>query len=348
MSEPAFPGRLSREDPDLNERQRAVFAVLVALHGGSARPVSSEAIAREAGIRLSPASIRSALAELEGLGLLERAHASGARVPSAHGYAYYVRAMLRPTALPESLLDEVQRTLGRSARDVDELLGEASRLLSTLTHQLGLAVASSLDDQPLRGLDVAALAERRALLILALGAGASQSLVLELETALDPRELEEVAAVLRERLVGLALHEVRRRLAEDPALVRDSAVRIVARAAAESWSHAVSTPLFSAGAMHIAEQPEFAGGARIAPLLRAVESGSPLDRLMIGGVEGLVGVRIGLDEDRALAGCSLVSYPLPGSVRGAVAVLGPLRMNYPFAWAVVETVGAHVADLLQS
>jgi heat-inducible transcriptional repressor len=348
MSQPAFPGRLNREDPDLSDRHREVFGALVELHERTARPVSSEALARRQGIPLSPASIRSALAELEDLGLLERLHASGARVPSAPGYEYFVRTMLTPAVLPGPLLAEVARTLGASARDVEQLLNEASRLLSSLTHQLGLALAATLEGESLLGLDLVPLSERRALMALGLGGGAARSLVLELESDLEPRELEEVAQVLRERLVGQPLAEVRRRLAGDAALVRDSAVRIVTRAASDSWSRPVSTPLFAAGVVHIAEQPEFADSGHLAPILRAVEVGSPLDRLMVNGVEGQVVVRVGLDEDQALAGCSLVSYPLPGSVRGAVGILGPLRMNYSFALAVVESVGSRVYELLQS
>ena len=57
-------------------------------------------------------------------------------------------------------------------------------------------------------------------------------------------------------------------------------------------------------------------------------------------------VRVGVDEDDALSGCSLVSYTLPGSVWGAVGVLGPLRMDYASVLAVVEGVGARLAERL--
>ena len=65
MSEPSFPGRLNAADPVLSERQRRVFASLLAIHSETARPVGSEVLAGEGGIPLSPASIRAALAELE-------------------------------------------------------------------------------------------------------------------------------------------------------------------------------------------------------------------------------------------------------------------------------------------
>jgi heat-inducible transcriptional repressor len=347
MTTLALPGQMSREDPDLNGRLREVFLALVELHDATARPVGSESIAR-AGVGLSPASIRHALAELESLGLLERAPASSARVPSAHGYEFFVRTLLRPAHLPEAALDRIRGSLHRSTRDVEALLQEASRLLSSLTQQLGLAVARSLDDVRLRRIDLEPLGDRRALLVLGLDGGAAQTLVLELESPLDPDELREVALVLRGRLIGRVLSEVRERMAGDRDLIRHSAVRLVVRAASARWRQGLATPLISAGTSRIAQQPEFATAEQLGPILRAVEEGTPLDRLLVASIEGQAAVRVGVDATPGLAGCSLVSFALPGQVRGAVGVLGPLRMNYAFALAAVDTVGARVTELLQA
>jgi heat-inducible transcriptional repressor len=346
MSQPAVIGNRSVSDPALSARLCEVFSALVEVHRESAHPVGAETLAHRAGLRLSPASVRHALAELEGLGLLEQRHASAGRVPTPRGVDLYVRTLLAPALLPPGLVAEIERTLSRSTRDIQELLSEASRLLSTLTHQLGLAVASVLDDEPVRELELAALDPRRSLLVLNLGDGHVRTLALELEGPLRPEEVAEVAEVLRERLAGLPLAEVRARLATDADLARDSAVRVVARAAMAGWTRPVSTPLYASGAMHMAELPEFADAARLGSVLRSVESGAPLDRLMVRTVEGQAAVRAGVDEDRALAACSLVSYSLPGSVRAAVGVLGPLRMDYARTLAVVDAVGSRVADLL--
>lgn len=346
MSEPSVPGRLSQGDPDLTERQREVFEALVRHHGRTARPVSSETLAREAGIPLSPASIRAALAELEGMGLLERPHASAGRVPTARGWEHYVRVLLTPVPLPAAWAEEMDRVLLHSARDIEQLLNDASRLLSVFTRQLGLALAASLDQEPLSGLELAALDRRRALLVLHVGARAVRTLVLELESPLEARELEQVEAVLRERLIGLPLAQVRARLAADWELARGSAVRVVALSARAGWAAPVSTPLYRAGVIHIARLPEFADAHRLGSLLQAVESGSPLDRLMVACLEGQAMVRVGVDEDLALSGCSLVSYALPGALWGAVGVLGPLRMDYARALSVVDAVGARLAERL--
>jgi heat-inducible transcriptional repressor len=348
MTSLAFPGRRSHQDPDLDHRLRDVFVALVALHGRTARPVGSEALAREAGIPLSPASLRHDLAELEGLGLLERSHASAGRVPTAGGYEFFIRALLTPAALPDPLLERIRNELQRSTRDVEALLREASRILSTLTEQLGLAVARSLDEERLERLDLEPLDEQRVVMVLDLASGGAHTLVLRLDTPLDRAELAEVAAVLRERLAGLRIAEVRERFGADPELIRRSAVRLVVRAAVDQWSDGVATRLITAGTSRIAQQPEFATAQQLGPVLRAVEGGASLERLMVSGVEGYAAVRVGLDSSSGLEACSLVSFTLPGQVRGAVGVLGPVRMNYAFALAVVDEVGSHVAELLQA
>lgn len=346
MSTPAFPGRLRLGDPDLTDRQRTVFEALVDLHGRAAGPISSDRIAHDAAVALSPASVRTTLAELEQLGLLERTHASAARAPSAAGYAYYVRALLAPSPLPAWVQQEIDARLSRSTEDIERLLHDASRLLASLTRQLGLALAVTLEEEVLASLEIEAIAARRALLSLTLVGGVARNLVLELDSPLPARDLADVESVLRERLVGLPLCEIHRRLAHDPGLARDAAVRLVARAAHRSLGRVAATPLLSSGASHMAQQPEFARSRALAPVLEAIEPGGPLDRLLVRGVQGRAGVHVGVGDDAALARCSLVSYPLPGSVPGAVGVLGPCRMDYARALAVVERVGHRLTDLL--
>ncbi len=348
MSNPAFPGRLQPGDPELSERQRDVFAALLTLHGRAARAVGSGRLAQESSLRMSSASVRAVLGELEDLGLLERGRGSSARVPSSTGYEYFVRALLEPAVLPPHVIAAIDAQLTQSTRDVESLFHEASRLLASVTGQLGLALASSLDDERLVGLDLEPLGERRAMLVLGLGGHSTRTLLLELDTPLERADLEPVQAVLRERLLGHLLGEVRARLAQDPALARTTALRIVARAAASSWTRTAQTPLLSAGAGHMAGQPEFAAAGSLGPVLEVLDNGDPLNRLMVSGIEGHVGVRVGVDETHALSACSLVSFPLPGAFLGAVGVLGPRRMDYAFTLAVVDRVGTRVADLLSA
>lgn len=346
MSTTVMPGRLAASDPDLTERQRRVFARLVALHRLDARPVSSERLARTAGVRQTGVGLRGTLGDLEHMGLLERPHAAAGRVPTAAGWAYFVRALVEPTTLPPEVEDAIHERLSQSRHDVEALLLEASRLLATFAQQLGLALAASLEDERLESLALERLGERRVLMVLGLEGFRARHVALELDTPLDRDALAEVADVLRAELVGGTLAEARLRLAQDPALARHSAVRIVARAATSRWTRGVDTPLLTAGLAHMAGQPEFAASGRLAPVLQALESGSAFERLMVSGVQGHVGVQMGVTPMHATAALSLVSFPLHSAVHGAVGVLGPMRMDYATTLALVDLVGSRVSELL--
>ncbi|HTR96664.1 MAG TPA: hypothetical protein VMH61_02070 [Candidatus Acidoferrales bacterium] len=348
MFDPSVPGRVTPGDPELSDRQRTIFRSVLSLHGEDGRPVSSERIAQRGHARLSSASVRGVLAELEEIGLLERGAGPGGRVPSSRGYAYFVRALVEPAVLSHEVLDAIDAQIEASAREVEQLLHEASRVIASLTRQLGLALAAPLDEEPLTALDLEPLSEARVLMVLGLGGHSARTLVLRLDSPLEPGALEAVEGVLRERLVGRPLAEVRARLEHDPALARDAVVRQVVRAAATSWTRPVETPLLSSGTMHIARQPEFADPRSLGTVLEALESGEPLNRLLVSGISGQVGVRVGLESATGLSACSLVSFTLPGAIPGAVGVLGPLRMDYAFALAVVDRVGSRVADLLSA
>jgi heat-inducible transcriptional repressor len=346
MTEIAFPGGVRSADPELTERQRRIFLALLRLHCRTAQAVSSDAVSRLPGIPWSPAGIRSTLADLEAMGLLQRGHAAGGRLPTAAGFAFHVRHDLTPAPLSAELVREVDERLRQASRDVEALLAEASRVISRFTRQLGLAVSTALEGERLAAFELAPLGPRRTLMVLSLGGGAVHTMVLELENALEREELDEAAEVLRTHLVGLTLGEVRERLGSDPALVDDTAVRIVARAAAASWGEG-GTTLFSAGAGQFATQPEFSDREKLGSLLRVLETGPPLDRLMVETAEGQAAVRVALDQDRALQGLSLVTFSLPGRRRGAVGVLGPMRMDYAHGVAVVDLVGGRVAEYLE-
>jgi hypothetical protein len=226
--------------------------------------------------------------------LLERPRAGGGRVPSTYGWEYFVRVMLEPAALPAEVEDAVAERLAQSRHDVERLLQEASRLLASFSQQLGLALAASLEDEALVSLELEPLGERRALLVLGLSGHRSRTLVLELDTPLERAALEEVSEVLREHLLGGTLAAARERL------------RLRSRARAPlGGAHRRARGrggLAAAGGDAAPDRGRVAHGRAagvrrrraLTPVLRALESGSPFERLMVSGLQGHAGVSVGV------------------------------------------------------
>ncbi len=337
----AAPRRLA----DLTPRQRHVLELLVRRFLATARPVASSTLAVQGGFAWAPATLRQAMNELEEMGLLEQPHAAAGRVPTDRGYRLYVDGLAAPAPLADDEIEAVEKALAGSARDVEELLTQASRLLAELSTQVGFAVAPNPDDSELSGLDLVHLGERRVLLVMGVRGGLVRTLQVELESPLTRAELERVARLLGERLLGRTLAEVRRRLAGDEELVRDGAVAVVAAALVEGLASARPPGVFVDGAAQVARHPEFRDSTSLRPLLVLLDRSAPW-RDLVAGEDGL-SVTIGREHGRPeWAHLSLVRFNLPGPCDASIGLVGPRRMDYGRAMGLVDFVGRRLSSLI--
>jgi heat-inducible transcriptional repressor len=337
---------LPRRLEDLTPRQRSVLELLVRQFLATARPVASQALAVEGGFAWAPATLRQAMGELEDLGLLEQPHAAAGRVPTDRGYRLFVDGLVAPAPLGDEERAAIESSLARSARDIEELLTQASHLLAELSTQVGFAVAPHAGDAELSGLELVHLGERRVLLVLSVRGGMVRTMQLELTSALSRGELDRVARLLAERLLGRTLAEVRRRLEGDAELVRDGAVAIVADAVAGALATARPAGVFVDGAASVARHPEFREPTQLRPLLALLDRGEPWRELVAGDESGL-SVTIGREHGRAeWAHLSLVRFRMPGPGDASIGLLGPRRMDYGRAMGLVDFVGRRLSSLI--
>ncbi len=348
---PRRPTPLSAPRPrrlrDLTARQRHVLELLVRQHRATARPVASASLAVEGGFTWAPATLRQTMNELDDMGLLDQPHAASGRVPSDRGYRLLVDELEVPPPLDPVERAAIASAFAHSTRDVEQLLGQATRLLAELANELGFAVELALDRGRLVGLDLVAVAERRVLLVLSLDGGFVRSMTLDLTSALARTDLARVASLLRERLLGLALGEVRRRLAQDEALVRDAAAALVAQACAEVLALSTRPGVYVDGAAHVARHPEFSGAGRLKPVLELIDRAAPWGDVVRDAAEPGLKVSIGRENPRAdLAHLSIVSYRLRGPWEASIGLLGPRRMDHGRAMSLVDAVGRELSSVL--
>ena len=333
---------------DLTPRQRLVLELLVRQFLATAKPVASQALAVEGGFAWAPATLRQAMNELEELGLLEQPHAASGRVPTDRGYRLFVDGLTAPAPLTDGEREAVDDVLSRSASDVEELLTQASRLLADLSTQVGFAVAPSLDQAALTGLELVHLGERKVLLVLGVRGGTVRTMQLELESSLGRDELSRVARVLGERLCGRTLAEVRRRLGGDEALVRDGAVAVVADAVLAALSSVRPAGVFVDGTSSVVRHPEFREATSLRPLLALFDRDSPVPALVArdGAARAGLSVTIGREHGRAdWAHLSLVRFRFEDAGDASIGLLGPRRMDYARAMGLVEFVGRRLSSL---
>ena len=343
-----------RSTETLDTRSRELLTLLIKTHIATGEPVGSRAISRLTREGLSPATVRSSVADLEEAGYLEQPHTSAGRVPSDKGYRFFVDQMLDETRLSDT--DEVALQQGLFGADwvsADHLLARASHLLSHVSDGVGIVVMPTRDI--VKHIDFVRLGEGRILVITVSRAGLVQDRVARLDEDFAQDELNSTARYLNENFSGMSLvairNELLRRLSEERDLYHrlvQNAILLCERGLSESEEEAPE--IFVEGAANMVTKPDFADKEKIRELLRVFEEKSRLVKLLneciAPSIPQPVSVRIGAENSLpSLRGCAVITsyYGFGDQVRGSLGVVGPVRMEYARMIGVVN----YVARLLE-
>ena len=336
----------------LSERERDVLERIVQRFIQSAAPIGSKALADD--FDLSSASLRNTMRSLETAGFLGHPHTSAGRVPTALGYRLYVDELMDVRGLSSHEAALLRQSVHRRLGDLEAVARDSSRLLGRLAQLLGVVLTPRLSTGVLERLDVIALASHRVLFVLSIRGGLARTVQAEVEVPVDTSRLDGVVQRLNERLAGLTLGEIRQsgadRLQDLASQDGTGVVRVVLREAPDLFREAAPERRAAiAGAQHLVRQPEFSEPETIRGVVELAESQDVVVHLLEkpslvdpAHPERAV-VLIGREVGHGDATYSVVTAPyVQGGAQGAVAVIGPTRMDYPRAVALVE----HVAGLL--
>jgi heat-inducible transcriptional repressor len=343
-----------RHEHSLSTRERDILRLVVQRFIRTAAPVGSKALVEDAELDLSSASIRHTMSTLEAQGYLDHPHTSAGRVPTERGYRAYVDELMDVSGLTTGearmLREGVQRRLG----DLDAVARETSRLLGRLTQLLGVVLVPRLSAGVLERLDIVPLSSTRVMFILAVRGGLARTVIAEADGDVPTHGLDAIVQRLNERLAGLTLDEIRKtgaeRVQDLSAEDRTGVVRVVLRDATVLFSEPDDARRTAVGgAQHLVGQPEFREPEEVKSVVELVENEEIvvhlLERPMLvdpAHPERAV-VLIGhtLNGERTPYSVVRAEYRV-GSSAGTVGVIGPTRMDYARAVALVE----HVAALL--
>jgi len=340
----------------LSDRQSRVMRAVVAAYVGAAAPVGSATISDLLATPLSSASIRNTMSELAKLGLIEKPHASAGRVPTECGLRLFVDHLLQPS----EVASEQQRRLRHrfAAEDLQGAMRVVSQFLSENTRQLGFVLMPRLERVRLQHISLIRLAVERVMVVLVTCSGRTFERVIDDRDSGMQRDLDRIASLLNERIVGRTLAEVREAMNEEARRLRNQAGTLLARAVslgqrALKLASDAEEPMDLVVATRLAllDQPEFSDPERLRELFSAMEDNDKLMALMESLLEREgVGVSLGDErEDQGLRHCALVSSPYgvsadDSAAQGLVGVIGPSRMDYPRIIPLVSYCSQLVAE----
>jgi heat-inducible transcriptional repressor len=346
--------RIRRSTGPLDLRAQAILRAVIEEYVATANPVGSQALVERHGLGVSSATVRGVLAELESAGLLTHPHTSAGRVPTDAGYRYYVESIVDSVPVPAVEQLMIRHQFGQVEFASEHWFRLAARTLATVTRVAGLATPAKPRAAHVRRVDLVAINDRLASLIIVLREGALKQQLVSLDEPVTDAELNAVAALVNEHVAGRTADGVTAALRTLPSndrvtgLAADVCERLV-RTLREYDADAIEE-LFSDGLLNVMAAPEFAESEKLRRVFSALENRAYLGELvrMVAGA-GRVQVFIGGENtpsDMHDVSLVLAPYGRLGRAVGVVGVLGPTRMPYPQAIGTVGFVSGLMNELV--
>jgi heat-inducible transcriptional repressor len=342
---------------EMNDRSREVFRRVVEGYLDSGGPVGSRTLTHSLSEKVSAATIRNVMQDLEFLGLLEAPHISAGRVPTQLGLRMFVDGLLEVGTLGEDDREKIDATLGTNDRDVGSMLDQVGSALSGITHGASLVLAPK-HEAPIKHIEFVSLAQDRALVVLVFADGHVENRVFKPPPGQTPSSMREAANFLNaliegktlSDLKGLMANEVHARRREIDGLAQDLVASGIA-----VWENEGerNERLIVRGRANLIGQGAPEDLERIRVLFDDLERKRDISEFLELTEDG-EGVRIFIGSENklfSLSGSSLVVSPYMNADRkiiGAVGVIGPTRLNYgrivPIVDYTAQLVGKLISD----
>ncbi len=342
------PGDSTDDGGKLTDRQRAILRIVIQEFIVTAAPVSSEAIVNKYHLPYSPATVRNEMAELEQGGYISHPHTSAGRIPSDLGYRYYVEHLMeRSGGLSSVEQNTIQHQFYQLQMEFTEWLRLAASVTAHTAHNAALVSTPRVYDNRLKYVQLIAVQERAALLVIVTQDGSVKEQMLSLDDAVTQNELTQVTNRLNTLLSNLNRPKMEARIKDWP----DDLNKVIANRMVDTFKaldRYKDAQIYRDGLVNILNQPEFSDIGRVRQVVQVIETSQTITNIIpevLSSDGNAVQVIIGGDnrfDDLRLLSVVLARYGIDGQMAGVVGIVGPTRMEYNRSISTVQ----YIANLL--
>jgi heat-inducible transcriptional repressor len=346
-----------KTESGLDERPREILKLIIRSYVNSKEPVGSRTLAKSIDWRLSPATIRNIMADLEEEGYLEQPHTSAGRIPSERGYRFYVNHLADSSKVSKSDERYINRLLAESDTP-EELMSRASLILSTISKNVGLVIAPPMGATILKHIEFVDLGDGKILVVFVSKTGLLQRKLIRVGERYTQEELDKAGRYLVEKFSGKTLTDIRNELVRLMQFERSLFDRMLALL--RTWSEtlreeASSDSIYLQGTSNILNQPEFADVERMRMLFQMFEEKGRLVKILNecisnspqDGVTISIGSELGVPDMRDFT-LIASSYASNDRTNGFLGIIGPTRMEYERGISLVAYLGRLVGEMINA
>ena len=321
---------------ELDERKITILKAIIKTYLETGEPVGSRTISKYTDLKLSSATIRNEMSDLEEMGYILQPHTSAGRIPSDKGYRFYVDQIMQEK---EQEVTEVKELMIQRVDRVELVLKKLAQLLAANTNYAALISGPQYHRNKLKFIQLSMMDDRKLLIVTVVEGNLIKNTMVDVPRNISREELLNLNILLNSALNGLTIEEINldviSRLKEQAGAHSGLVDTVLTEVARAIRADEEDLQIYTSGATNIFKYPELSDGDRASELLKAFEQKDVLQELItdVNEASDETGIQVYIGNEtpvQTMKDCSVVTanYDLGEGIRGTIGIIGPKRMDY--------------------
>ena len=338
---------------ELDARKEKILKAIIQTYLETGEPVGSRTISKYSDLKLSSATIRNEMSDLEEMGYIIQPHTSAGRIPSDKGYRFYVDQIIREK---ESQVNEMQEIMIQRVDRVEILLKQMAQILAVNTNYATMISGPTSHLTKLKFIQLSKVEEKKLLIAVVVEGNIIRNSFVNLEEDLTNEDVLNLNILLNNSLNGLTIQEINlgmiSKLKEQAGIHRQVVELVLNEVSEAIQAQDADLQIYTSGATNIFKYPELSDTQKASQLLNTLEQKELLkglfdDKQLPAVSDPQIQVYIG-DETpiQSMKDCSVVTanYVLGDGLRGTIGIIGPKRMDYEKVVGTLRTLVSQLND----
>ena len=336
---------------DLDERKRKILHAIIQTYLETGEPVGSRTISKYSGLKLSSATIRNEMADLEEMGYIIQPHTSAGRIPSDKGYRLYVDHLMQEK---EREVTELKELMIQRTDKLEQVLKRVVKVLANNTNYATMISAPQYHQNKLKFIQLSRVDEHQILAVIVAEGNVIRNKLIPLCEELDTETILKLNILLNTMLNGKTIAEINLQMIssmKEQAGIHSNIISDVVDAVAEAIHSDEGMEIYTGGATNIFRYPELSDNGKASELIQTLEEKQMLAELVtetLNKEDKGIQVYIGSESPiQSMKDCSVVTatYELGQGLQGTIGIIGPKRMDYENVMSTLKTLMDQLDDV---
>lgn len=353
---------------ELDDRKLRILKAVIQNYLETGEPVGSRTISKYTDLKLSSATIRNEMADLEELGYIIQPHTSAGRIPTDKGYRLYVDDMMSQKEFEldsreaevsdrEKEVESMKDMLSEKVDRVEELLQNVAKVLAKDTNYATMVTTPQVKGNKLKFVQLSQFEPKKILAVIVMEGNIIRNKVITVSEELSQENLLKLNILLNTSINGLTLEQMNFAMLttmENQAGEYAALIKEVLEAIVETISSADNLKIYTSGATNIFKYPELSDSSKASELIYTLEEKQSLTGLVTDsddeddnhGIQVYIGNETPVDT---MKDCSVVTatYELQDGMKGTIGIIGPKRMDYEKVVSTLKTIRTQLDDMFK-